>query len=162
MAKPNEKTVAKLRRLQKYILKEPRRFNLNFWGVHSEEDPESLRDSGVYDNEIVTILETQNPPCGTVACLAGNVCVMAKLVTPIDFEGHDLYEFDNSTPTQAQEYLGISMEDADNLFYLQTWGVVDGGWPKKFEKQLLKYTPGSKEYAQVGVDRIEHYIQTGR
>src|SRR6267142_2097842 len=55
--------VKALRKLQRYILAEPRRYYQHYWMVTA-----NLDEAG--------IVSEQNPPCGAVACLAGNACLM--------------------------------------------------------------------------------------
>lgn len=51
--------IEKMKKLKEYILAEPARYEQNDW----------LNTKGY-------LVEMQNPPCGTVACLAGNACMM--------------------------------------------------------------------------------------
>ena len=166
---PSVYTIEKLRKLQQFILEEPRRFNLSFWGAHIgpediKEDCFDLADQ-LDDLGVIHVEEIQNqyPPCGTVACLAGNVCVMEGVVKPdrILPGKLEIYSFDEDTPRIARLALGISENDAERLFYLRSFGFRDLGWPEEFERRVLNCTPGTKKYAQVAVDRIEHYIKTG-
>lgn len=52
--------VEKLLKLKEWILAEPRRYNQENW-FYTPDDEVTLN---------------QQPPCGTVACLAGNACMM--------------------------------------------------------------------------------------
>jgi hypothetical protein len=173
-----QETIDKLRELEKFILEEPRRFNLHIWGAFaSEETVERIREEGPEYIELITqdssaaaeeILESllAEPPCGTVACLAGNLCIMAGLVKPVLGPNFEVYEFSQDTPKKAAEYLGVDdQQEISKLFFLKHWSGSRNnpgpGWPEEFEKKLEECTPGSKEYAQVAVDRIEHYIKTG-
>lgn len=179
---PSAETVEKLRKLQKYILEEPKRFNLNFWGAHVdkthiEEDVDDLDAKLGYDlaGEDIKLIKQNYPPCGTVACLAGNVCVMEGTVQP-DYifetesgEKIDVYTFSMDTPELACKSLGITESEGEKLFYLKNWShwiEEDGdyirvGWPEDFAAKLKACTPGTPEYAQVAVERIDHYIKTG-
>jgi hypothetical protein len=95
--------------------------------------------------------------------LAGNICIITELIKPkAHFYGSEVYIFDWNTPTMAQEELQITDEQKDRLFFLKAWRKLEGsrGWPDNYEKRLAQYQPGTKEYAQVAVDRIEHFIET--
>lgn len=164
---PTAETVEKLRKLQKFILEEPRRFNLGFWGVHVAPERKTASISEIeeflsYDlaaEEVERVL-SNFPPCGTVACLAGNVCVMEKIVKPTVDSWREVYSFSYDTRELACQALGISEEEGDKLFFLHSWGYRMG-WPEEFDDKLRAAKPGTQEYAQIAVDRIEHYIQTG-
>lgn len=158
----NKKAITKLRALQKYLLDEPRRFNLRSWGVHINPTTpkQQLKEEFGIEGHI-ELIEKQNPPCGTVACLAGNLCVMGKLIGPKQFKNEIIFEFGNSTPDLARKYLGLTEEEANPLFYLKEWGF-GFGWPEQFAKRLARHKSGTKAYAKIAVARIEHYINTGQ
>ena len=164
---PSAETIVKLRKLQQYILEEPKRFNLTFWGAHvdpkyQDKTVEELRDLLVFElsRSVIKDIKDASPPCGTVACLAGNVCVMEGIIKPVDDMHQDAYVFSEETPSLACKALGIDEQEGEKLFYLHDW-TDHGGWPQEFEFRLEAATPGTQKYAQVAVDRIEHYIQTG-
>lgn len=153
-------TVQRLRKLQKYILEEPKRFNLDTWGEIA--NPKYYKK--IKDRYGVSEVTKQKPPCGTVGCIAGSLCVIGKMVKPTvvmkDLEGTETYMFPSNTPEMAADYLGLSLSDAKKLFFLQSWGSPIG-WPEEYDKMLRNHNPGTKGYAKVAVARIEHFIKTG-
>lgn len=132
--------IRKLRKLKEWILAEPRRFDMTFWA-----------------GQINTIL-AQQPPCGTVGCLAGMACHMEgkKLVA-----GTGMTEDDLVISREAGWILGLSNVQASRLFYLDTLhGNAGGGtWPKRFENAYLK-AGTLEEKAKIAAKRIDHFIKT--
>lgn len=100
--------VEKLLKLKAYILAEPRRYNQAFW---------------MYNKE-ATLTKKQNPPCGTVACLAGNACLMegwtAWRFTPsgavYEVQSPDGGKWNESIRAAAQDILELDDDQADGLF----------------------------------------------
>src|SRR5215472_5693396 len=76
-------TAALLRKVAAYILEEPKRFNLNFWG--SSIDPKRFDNLAEDDDaeEAEEALLAAQPPCGTVACIAGNACIVTGKIEPV-------------------------------------------------------------------------------
>jgi hypothetical protein len=181
MSIPNQETCAKIDKLITYLREEPRRNNMDFWGL--KIDPNlKLEDLKLGDYlegfvEYSTQLETyvddgmlealidQKPPCGAVHCMAGGCLISAGLVNPTFRRGIEFYEFEPNTPVRAREYLGISGEDGCKLFFLKSWSKYWKGelvgWPESFETALAQTDPGSPEYTEVCVSRLVHYKQTG-
>jgi len=140
-----------LREVKRYILAEPLRFNMRDWGKGSA-----------------------HAPCGSVACIAGNACIVGekglgfKIPTKvrkgqrvIDWQGWYNSEFIGEFigPEEcASELLGLTTAQADRLFLIESLhGFV--GWPERFEKAYLAAkTP--PERAKVAAERIEHFIKT--
>lgn len=165
-------TIKKLRKLQRYILEEPKRIHMNDWGAHVDPKnkvakrriKEAFCITKSYDRtDLLSTLLAVNPPCGTMACAAGSLCVIGGLIKPAKkrVNGGGYYQFPSNTPEIAAKYLGIDEEIADRLFYFKEWNDDDNGWPKKFENSLNNTKPGTKAYAKVVVARIEHFIRTG-
>lgn len=170
----SEFTINELRKLEQYMLEEPRRFNLNYWGMHIDpkyyDDSDSfggvawdriceLSDDQIRYSDAADMLK-QKPPCGTMACLAGNYLVMTGAVKPHSYcTNMEVYAFTSSTPDIAGHALGLTEYQRHNLFYPHESRY--DGWPKEWQDKLDAKTPGTLEYAQVAVDRIEHFIATG-
>lgn len=153
-----EHSIKMLCQLQRYILAEPKRFNLSLWGISC--DPKAYKKLHATDED-AKVLKKQRPPCGSVGCLAGNVLVMTgKIVPSRHFDGKEIYDFPETSPDLAQQRLGLDDEQARRLFYLTRWGF-HLGWPDKFARRLDQCSPGTKAYAKVASDRIDHYIATG-
>ena len=166
----NPETVKKLRALQKYIREVPERFNLKLWGqVANPEDYDALES--YYQEEPISL---QRPPCGAVGCIAGNYCIMTGLIQPKkilnDLKESEVYEMGYDTSNKAKKSLGLTKEQAENLFFLKSWHTSSyneakgdfNGWPYEFEDELKTYTPGTKEYVEVTCRRIDHFIKTGK
>ena len=155
------KTVQRLRKLQKYILDEPKRFNLETWGEVCNPKTYAALEAEYVGADVVN----QKPPCGTVGCIAGNLCVLSGDIKPnviIDRLGSELetYIFPRNTDEMAAKYLGLDIDEAEKLFYLEEWNYGTG-WPEEFAARLEKHKPGTLEYAKVAVARIDHFIETG-
>lgn len=127
--------VKKLRKLQKWILAEPKRFDMATW--------------------VSTALEKERKPsCGTVGCLAGMACHM---------EGYDIHSMSfTQIPRQACEILGLDMDQEVRLFYLDSLQILRFGgknWPSKFDIAYFQ-AKTLKGRARVAVRRINHLIKT--
>lgn len=96
--------IPKLRKLKKFILAEPRRYNQNTW----------FTKCGPFVDE-------QKPPCGTVCCLAGAACLM---------EGFNykemLFADQNTIGQDAAKILGLAKDEAMHFF-----GADGTGWHPK-------------------------------
>ena len=158
---PTQQTIEKLRKLQRYIQEEPRRFNLKYWGMSCNPDNYGTLEVEEGDEDFTETLEKQRPPCGTIGCLAGSICIIEGLIRPRFIENVSIYKFPYDTSKLAEVALGISEKDADKLFLCKSWFDSKFGWPDEFAEELELYSPGSKEYADVAVRRIDHYIETG-
>jgi hypothetical protein len=117
-----------LRKVQKHILEEPRRFLME--SLIEKGRPGAVRNLDGIDRPL--------PDCGTAACIAGWVCVLAQ--TP-QIDRRD-----------AEAVLGISYKTGDKLFFI-------GGWPERFQIQWRATTDLLKR-AQIGKRRIDHFIRT--
>lgn len=160
----SELSIERLNELKKFIGRVPEKLNMDDWG--------SVCDPNFYEEaDMQSAVVDQRPPCGTVGCLAGNTVIMAGIVKPRAlFDGGTVYELEGETPRDARDYLEITEEQADRLFYLKSWnyglGVVNdeegnpAGWPDEFEERLSKYQPGTSGYLRATLDRIDHFIAT--
>lgn len=131
-----------LRKVEKRILAEPRRFDMMTFGDK-------------LDKEAIEALGEEAPPCGTVACIAGHVDWMTH---PRLFAASvALGDYDDSIVERAAKELGLGFDpsqdtNAGRLFF-------DDEWPKKFQAAFSKAkTPLQR--AKVAVKRIEHFIKT--
>ena len=131
-----------LRKVEKRILAEPRRFDMMTFGTK-------------LNKRTIKALGKQAPPCGTVACIAGHVDWMAH---PRLFAASvALGDYDDSIVERAAKELGLVFDpsqdtNAGRLFF-------DNEWPEKFQAALAEAkTPLQR--AEVAVKRIEHFIKT--
>jgi hypothetical protein len=135
--------VRKLRKLQKWILAEPRRYRQDWWGWTGNS----------------LAIQEQNPPCGTVACLAGNTALMEGYKAPSQINGRFECMISPRGATvridrTAKRILGLTEDQRDRLF-----GIGPHSWPAKlwFEYRAAKTL---EERAAVAVRRIDHFIKT--
>lgn len=174
--KPSPETVAKIRQYIEWVRTEPRRFDMTYWGVtiKDEAKPQLKTGEPMYgisnsingkfeihaptcgDKTVAQLLEEQDPPCGTVCCMAGGICMMAGFVKPQFEKGCAVYSFPADTGSMAERWLGISWRQAHRLFQATNW-------PEKFRKQYNKADnahdcPGKVEAL---IDRLEYFIETG-
>jgi hypothetical protein len=161
--KPSKETIKKLRKLQTFIHKEPRRFDMSRWGTVVKNlealtahcDLIDQDDSLNYDLNVKRFLKLK-PPCNTMACLAGSALIMGKLIEPIfsdDVEDGEVavFNFSDDTPEIAAEYLGLDYEDTNLLFYIDGWG--------KFASGFERLSP--QKQVERACERIDHFIETG-
>ena|ERR1700674_152666 len=163
--KPSKETVKKLRKLQAFIRKEPRRFDMSCWGAAIKGSIEKLDpnkaaiDQNGLENYGVSlhIIADNNPPCGTVACLAGSVLMMAGLIKPKFIKTKKdevaVFDFGSKTPSRASDYLGITPDDENKLFYLD-------GWQARFS--YAYWSLSNKQQVERACKRLDHYIETGK
>ena len=133
-----------LRKVEKRILAEPRRFDMMTFGDK-------------LDKEAIEALGEEAPPCGTVACIAGHVDWMTHPRLFAASVAIDRFARDDSIVERAAKELGLGFDpsqdtNAGRLFF-------DDEWPKKFQAAFSKAkTPLQR--AKVAVKRIEHFIKT--
>lgn len=138
------KLIKLLRKVQRFLLKEPRRFNMA-QGILNYDNP-------TFD--LKTQLE--EPPCGTACCIAGaafaisNKIVFSKTSVPwYQIEDNLKYNY------------GLDGNRAGRLFFVP--GVhplvtadIDG-WPEHWAK-FYREAKTAYERTLIGVAYIEHYI----
>lgn len=142
-----------LRRIQKHISAEPRRFNMHFWGKHY--------------SQYVNLHYSNVPPCRTAGCIAGTACILTGDIQPKKLKGikallngdYGYIDFPLSTPFRARRALGLTKEQADRLFLLSTMSRSGNSWPDNFELRFNAATT-SRQRAKVAVARIDHFIKT--
>jgi hypothetical protein len=140
-----------LRTVQKRITEEPRRLYMEDWG---------LKVSPEFDN---------NPPCGTVACIAGHVMLLTPEGRQYLKDMHDLdvtekgvmlgeetvrRGFGSEAGDFAKNLLGLTSEQVATLFFADRW-------PQPFHEMWLE-AHGHEAEVKVANARIEYLIQTGQ
>lgn len=153
-----------LRKVQKAILEEPLRINMDNWAFTPGE--QELMD--------------QTPRCGTVGCIAGwTIAIQFNL---FDSDGDDtLADYGGCYEMAAMSELGLSNVQSNRLFYPHLWPEKfrlaldirrgEGDHDPKYPHSSRLISPGGSlweigkragtpEYAQIVADRIEHFIQT--
>lgn len=139
--------VAKLKKLKKWILDEPRRYNQATW-IDTHPSSRYLRD--------------QQPPCGTVACMAGNACLMEgyKQANPqssdFDMVSPDGDNTEVEVEVAARMILDLSESQADKLFDPEASGWDKDARALYFESDL----PNSR--ARAAAMAIDALIKKGR
>lgn len=140
--KKTKLNVKLLRKIQKHITEEPRRFFMS-WFIAKADTQEEWSDLAASEDD----LSKEPPPCGTAACIAG----WANLLTrgPKD---------EVSNTARATRILGIELVD-----YTKTplHPLFDSqGWPTPFARNYNKAkTP--KQRAKIACQRIDHLIKYG-
>lgn len=130
--------VGLLRKVQKFLLAEPRRFDMEE-GIVLSMDAENI---------------LENPPCGTACCIAGATYIVASKIKKPERMRVDWCE----VKSRAELSLGISDKQAASLFYIPSIHSTIRGWAPEFEKAYLKAkTPLQR--AKVGVAVIEDFIR---
>ena len=158
-----KRAINKINKVFTELQKVPGKFNMDYWGA-SVKDLKALSSTGEVNQHGVWLqwlgsvkiqLETKHPPCGTVACLAGQVLMTAKLIKPkFSTKENSFYVFPNNTPHKAAKYLGLKYSVAKKLFFPFMW-------PQNFRTQLEMATPGTKAYLKIAKRRFEHLVKTG-
>lgn len=105
------KAIQLLLRVKAHILEEPRRLNMSEWkqtafpGMIVKDGYEHGLNASKH-HQLLTAKTA--PPCGTVGCIAGWVCLLSGADYPI-FGG------------QAAAYLGVEEHHLEPLFYPRKW-----------------------------------------
>lgn len=82
----------------------------------------------------------KKPFCGTTACIAGWTCTLSG-------------KRGDNIPAEAQKLLGITLDQAQRLFYVHKW-------PKQFKKEYISDMSYANVGAWVAAERIRHFIAT--
>jgi hypothetical protein len=120
-----------LRRIQKHIMAEPKRYDQNVW--IKEVDPN---------------VDPYYPPCGTMACIAGWAQILSAQPGSRVIPSH----------LAASELLGLDVRSSTRLFD-SVMDLVDDAWPRKFSK-AYSMAKTARGRAKVAVRRIDHFIKT--
>lgn len=161
------KVVKLVRKVQKHILEEPKRFDMGEWGrsVNHIWKPEPLfegsskeakrihkQDMKDYKTEV-----SQFPACGTTACIAGWAVILEN--PKKDKEGHYVIPSVDIPSRAAKLFEFGDACYAGQLFFSDSW-------PQPFFTQWAdedaKDNPSKKKLAKIAVARLEHYITTGQ
>lgn len=146
----NHNLIRLLRKVQKFLIEEPRRFNM-FDGITLTEGLVNKP----YNRLVPTVCLLEEPPCGTACCIAGAGYAIANDVI-FDHTHVSWRKIDDF----FQERYNMPIEFRERLFF--TGQMVSPGsdcWPYLYSKMYSEAkTP--LERACVGVARIEHFIAT--
>jgi hypothetical protein len=144
----NRNAVRLLRKVQKFLIDEPRRFNMRFGIMDINEFSDITRDVDMMLGE---------PPCGTACCIAGAAYVVAtnkKL-------NHTSIDWDEiMAGVKESAKVNFQSDIFHKLFYTKAnHNLFDGMWPE-FYNDMYVAAKTPLERACVGVARIEHFIAT--
>ncbi len=132
-----------LRRIQKHILEEPRRFFMSGVFIYARNQKHWKRKTiGHSDTSPSPVM----PPCKMAACIAG----WANILTGHASEGL----------IHAAKILGLSYIPDGDRESLANRVFIAGYWPRPFWSRY-KNARTTRGRARVAVDRIEHLIKTG-
>jgi hypothetical protein len=137
--------IEKIEKLRQYILEEPRRYNQTIFGARK----------GVYDYDYDKgFVAIQKPPCGTVACLAGNAILMEGQKLFVKRGGEFVVR--NDASVLAAKILGLTPLQAAKLVRgvpgEKDWGLGFAAW--------FDTVRGYKEKAEVTTAFLAHLIKT--
>lgn len=155
-----------------HILEEPRRLGMEYWSADKFNNPSVFEDSIlrnqrgddvlVNDADLAAILKDAEPPCGTVACIAG----WTKLLHGGRANGLSAAQF-------ATKVFGGKKALAD----MEPWSdgpyralFLTSHWPQQFRdkynaiRENPELTPRQKarRLAQITVARIKYALRTGK
>jgi hypothetical protein len=139
--------IAKLKKLKKWILAEPRRYCQEYW---------------LYGIESAVVRE-QQPPCGTAGCLAGNACLMEGFVpyNPTPWFPGGFYSVKKPkgklsfhVNEKAGKILGLTEHEKNKLFDQNC-----SGWPAHASR-LYYSAKTPKGRAQAAAQAIDALINT--
>ncbi len=154
-----------LRQVEKLILEEPRRFDMGTFGSYVGDVGTNfvLTRASLYSSD--TEVEIEAPACGTVACIAGWTLIATMPCLNTMFKTSQLRpRLSEHIPWNASKVatrrLGISLRQANRLFYLPNQAGLRSGWPKEFADRHAE-AKTQRGRVKVAVERIEHFIKTG-
>lgn len=133
-----------LRRIEKYILEYPEKFDMAEWVRPFGMSLSEWEDMSAFDQPEEFTL------CSTTACIAGWTC----LLTEKKVERRYL-------SSRATEKLGLTELQAERLFKLSRMNYQNC-WPVDLESRYLKAVKNHrwKDAARIAVERIERFIAT--
>jgi hypothetical protein len=128
-----------LRKIQKHILAEPRRLNMEWIATAARE-----------------VAVDKIPPCGTICCISGWASVLSRPSVKLRVVEHFLYNPKNKKSYAARdgmEKLQIDQDQGLRLFYVSYWPPMlrNRFWDSKGNKQLE---------AALAVERIDLFIES--
>ena len=132
----SQQSVTNLRKVKQFILKEPRRFNMQ---------------AGVEPSRLISD-QLEQPPCGTACCIAGAAYIIKNEIK-LTGRKHGLHVFLPTVIMEGQLFLELTYDQKETLFY--PWH-----WPQPYMK-LYEKAETAQERAAVGALMIEHFIAAG-
>ncbi len=143
-----------LRQIQKTILTEPRRVNMDTWATGKSNLVVGGRDEWGNGWRTISTPKKAMPPCGTMGCICGwGVAITTKLRGDALENKLDKLASTTELPRGATKLFGLTPSEAGRLFFKDEW-------PDEFQEQIDRYQFGTKRYAKVVCARIDHFIAT--
>lgn len=134
-----------LRKIQKHILAEPKRFIMGDFIVRRSDRDEMVESDG---------LTTPFAACDTAACIAGWACLLSDRNPLTGFAklGAELLGIEYIDPDSVDEEDVVPICESDRLFYTSTW-------PEEFARPFHS-AKTREEKAAIAVQRIDHFLAT--
>jgi len=160
----SKKTEKVLMRVLRYLEEEPKRLEMGRWGEFLTEEDEETNGVGVGESQPL-------PPCKTVSCLGGTCLLVSKAGRDFLKENGCIkenaktcsVEFPGETVKVATKILGITDEQAENLFSFKEWSWGEdnpSGWPKKFSRRYEEAKTARGRFLATKA-RVLDFIRTG-
>lgn len=126
-----------LRKVQKTITEEPRRFDMGIWQQ--------------FISQHAMQYNPQAPPCGTVGCIAGWICMIhdrKENIEQLDIQGraNDIL----SLPEYDEEIANYNI--SDKLFFVSSW-------VNKSYRQRFNLAETQQEKVAVASEYIDYFIE---
>jgi len=128
-----------LRKIQKHILEEPKRFKMSSWVTRKEDGNETA-----YDTEVANVKEWKFAKCGTAACIGGWAIILSGKLE----RARDTCNYGR----MAGKLLEIDHPSENLLFGLCSW-------PEEYRDKFVN-AKTLRARAQAAVARIDHFIKT--
>lgn len=131
--------------MQEVVLAEPRKLDMRVGVIERDEDGNARTPAGFLEDEFAP---ASWPPCGTVGCIAGTLCVLSS-------RRPGRYFGEGGTQSTACRLLGIAenaWKEDHSLFFKENW-------PRPLQKRLARCRPGSAAYARVVCAAIDQWIE---
>ena len=140
-----------LRQIQKYILAEPRRFQMVEWILRRIKGEWYLNDRTRTFNGDEEELPRRIPPCNTASCIAGTAVLLGAPRQQTKLTGDQLRML-ASKLLQLEDDMRVdyTQSPAGRLYFMRFW-------PGKFQTAAR---PGTKAFAENACKRIDHFIAT--
>lgn len=133
-------------KVKEHILEEPNRFLMGDFCL-TKEILGKDHFHGEYCTDDYDEPKVKFAACGTAACIAGWAVLLGDGIT-----GKQLNDLNsNQIWERAEKLLGITPVEADGLFY-------EANWPLPYRDRYDDAT-SQKELAEVGAERIDHFIE---
>lgn len=129
-----------LRRIQKHILEEPRRFKMSGWvSIESKAVPEA------FDLDVDGAPHWKFAKCGTAACIGGWAAILGTSKDAAEIALSDVGGL-------AEKLLDLTDVEAKRLFHVIYW-------PEQFSSKYVRaLSPASR--VKIAAARITHFIKT--